>query len=200
LNERESFFTFVNPNAPGSAQQYRVIIRNASGTANAVCTVNTLADSDHDGLPDEWETQYLDPRWRGRRVADGDGDGLNNVQEYNTGTNPTNAASFLKVQIDGLTNPVISFGAETNKTYTIQRAPHRGGPVDAAGQRAGEIHQPVESIVDPIGPARGFYRVVTPGAALKRFRVPPLALLPGTLSGTLSTVPVLKLTSLRQSY
>ncbi|MBW7909284.1 MAG: hypothetical protein H3C50_10290 [Kiritimatiellae bacterium] len=54
------------------------------------------ADSDGDGLPDAWETQYgFDPLDDGTLspangpTGDPDGDGANNLQEYQAGTNPT---------------------------------------------------------------------------------------------------------------
>lgn len=49
-------------------------------------------DRDCDGLPDEWETANgLDPDSAADAMADGDGDGLNNLEEYAHGTNPRNA-------------------------------------------------------------------------------------------------------------
>jgi hypothetical protein len=162
LNERQSIFTFTNTSTAGSAQQYRVVIRNAAGTANALCTVNTLADTDHDGLPDEWETQYFGSTLAGDANADSDGDGLMNLAEYNTGTNPTNAASFLKVQLVAGVNATISFGAEPNKTYTIQYAPLVSGPWSPLANVLAKTTSRVESIVDALGPGSRFYRVVSP--------------------------------------
>ena len=56
------------------------------------------ADSDGDGLPDEWEYLYkyysngLDPL-ASDAMMDNDGDGLTNWQEYESGNNPLNADS-----------------------------------------------------------------------------------------------------------
>ena len=47
------------------------------------------ADSDGDGMPDEWEIKYnLNPKDPKDGVIDSDGDGYTNVEEYLNGTNP----------------------------------------------------------------------------------------------------------------
>ncbi len=61
----------------------------------ATLTMNVLAppDTNGNGLPDAWEAKYgvSDPS------ADNDGDGQSNLQEYLANTNPTNAASVLRI-------------------------------------------------------------------------------------------------------
>ena len=51
-----------------------------------------------DGIPNGWKQQYnfdpFDPTVAG---ADPDGDGMSNLQEYLTGTDPTNSASYFHV-------------------------------------------------------------------------------------------------------
>ena len=51
-------------------------------------------------IPDEWMAMYFGPQssWPST-TADSDGDGMNNYQEFLAGTNPTNAASVLRMQI-----------------------------------------------------------------------------------------------------
>jgi len=51
-------------------------------------------------IPVEWMTMYFGPQssWPST-TADSDGDGMNNYQEFLAGTNPTNSASVLRVQI-----------------------------------------------------------------------------------------------------
>ncbi len=47
------------------------------------------ADTDGDGMPDEWETKNgLDPKNGKDGASDADGDGYTNVEEYLNGTNP----------------------------------------------------------------------------------------------------------------
>ena len=57
----------------------------------AIVTASGL-DSDDDGLPDEWENSYTPPGAAGLGIlpgADYDGDGLTDLQEFQTGTDPT---------------------------------------------------------------------------------------------------------------
>ena len=70
-------------------------------SANAALTV--LADSDGDHVPDLWMMQYFGHTNglvadQSRALDDADGDGFANWQEYRAGTNPTNAASYLRLE------------------------------------------------------------------------------------------------------
>ena len=48
------------------------------------------ADSDHDGMPDEWEGRFgLDPQNARDGTLDRDGDGYTNLEEYLNATDPT---------------------------------------------------------------------------------------------------------------
>ena len=60
--------------------------------AKPVETIN--ADSDGDGMPDEWERKYdLNPQDPADAELDSDEDGFTNAQEYADGTNPLDAKS-----------------------------------------------------------------------------------------------------------
>ena len=53
------------------------------------------ADSDGDGMPDEWEAKYgLDPKNPADGALDTDGDGYTNVEEYLNGTDPTQKIDY----------------------------------------------------------------------------------------------------------
>jgi hypothetical protein len=56
--------------------------------------------------------------------ADPDQDGLNNWQEWLAGTNPTNAASALRLQAQVINPPglLLRWSSDTNHTYFVQRA------------------------------------------------------------------------------
>lgn len=65
----------------------------SSSTASLNLTVIAPPDTNANGLPDAWETQFgiHDPS------ADTDGDGKSNIEEFIANTNPTNAASVIKI-------------------------------------------------------------------------------------------------------
>ncbi len=70
----------------GTSPQWRL---NTTSTFSKT----SIADLDHNGLPDAWENLYgvHNPN------ADDDGDGQSNLAEYLAGTNPTNAASVFHI-------------------------------------------------------------------------------------------------------
>ena len=80
------------------------------------------------------------------------------------GTNPTNAASFLQLDIS-LPNsqPAVVFGAESNKTYTVQ---FNDDLSTSSWLKLADIfartNSRVEMIPDPSATTNRFYRVVTP--------------------------------------
>lgn len=79
-------------------------------------------DSDGDGMPDWWETQYF-----GSTAAnpndDPDGDGFKNWQEYIADTNPTNNDSHLSLSVSLLSGRVkLDWLAGSNSWKYLQRA------------------------------------------------------------------------------
>ncbi len=166
-NSRLDFYAFTAPNVVTS-QQYRVIVRNLaySGNAtNAVVTVNTLADADRDGIPDVYEAAYgmggqLDP------LADDDGDGLGNGAEYMAGTDPTDPASYLRVErlLNAPDATTIEFLAISNRTYAVEFRPAlSGSPWQPLGAVAARGTNRLERMFDgTTAPEARFYRLVTP--------------------------------------
>lgn len=83
------------------------------------------ADADRDGLPDDWELAHLlsaaDPA---DALADADGDGRSNRDEFFAGTDPQNAASSLRVELpaqDGIT-VTLRFTAGDGIAYGVEAA------------------------------------------------------------------------------
>jgi hypothetical protein len=75
------------------------------------------------GIPCEWMIQYFGDnvsQWPSA-TADSDGDGMNNLQEFLAGTNPTNSASALRVQLaktgQGL---FLNWNTQAGSTYQVQ--------------------------------------------------------------------------------
>jgi Divergent InlB B-repeat domain len=72
---------------------YWVSVSNSSGST-ASTLANLYIDSRGCGMPDSWQLQYFGNLTQ-NALGDYDGDGVNNLQEFLDGTNPTNAASTL---------------------------------------------------------------------------------------------------------
>jgi hypothetical protein len=86
-------------------------------------TIAPMADSDGDGLPDDWEQTYFGSTTAGVATADSDGDRMSNWQEYVAGTVPTNSASVLILYVPtsiAQINPfVLTWASEANRFYTV---------------------------------------------------------------------------------
>ncbi|HMO64669.1 MAG TPA: hypothetical protein PKE47_05520, partial [Verrucomicrobiota bacterium] len=75
----------------------------------------TFTDANGNGLPDAWEIQYFGAAPPGRPgTLDSDGDGLNDLAEFLAGTNPTNAASRLALNLPVPTGGGWLFGWEAS--------------------------------------------------------------------------------------
>ena len=94
------------------------------GTTGAIYRI-VWKDSDGDGIPDDWETQYgLNPTNAADATLDPDGDGFTNLQEFLASTDPTNAASALRITSIAPqgTNFVVSFTSAAGKLYRLESA------------------------------------------------------------------------------
>jgi hypothetical protein len=83
-----------------------------------------IVDADGDGMDDGWETTYLGGTNASSGTAgeDYDGDGFCDLHEYIAGTNPTNAASVLKVvQVSpgAALNFVLDWPSVAGKVYSV---------------------------------------------------------------------------------
>ncbi|MBE0544797.1 MAG: right-handed parallel beta-helix repeat-containing protein [Verrucomicrobia bacterium] len=94
-------------------------------TMGAIFPVGSyLVDTDGDTLPDTWEQTYgLDFNNATDAPLDTDQDGLSNLQEFWAGTNPADAASYLRIiaaPLPGQDALLLSFEAISNRSYTVE--------------------------------------------------------------------------------
>jgi hypothetical protein len=84
-----------------------------------------VPDYNFDGLDDDFQRTYF-PRFTAPEAAptnDPDGDGFNNYAEYLSGTNPTNAASFLNIESVKVTaaGSTVVWQGQAGKHYQVYR-------------------------------------------------------------------------------
>jgi hypothetical protein len=166
--------TNIQPAGTNSVFSYTVGVTNAAGSIlSTTAALTVLADTDGDGLPDEWElANNLSPTNAADAALDLDGDGLTNLQEYLSGTDPNDAGSRLRIEaIDWNAGYPVSlrFTAVSNKTYTVQSCPFpTGTPWSRVADVPAASSNRSVTITDLANPPTGglrLYRLVTPRAA-----------------------------------
>lgn len=126
-----------------------------------------LPDSDHDGIPDDWESaQGLNPDDPADAGLDGDGDGHTNLEEYWAGTDPNDPQSVLRISSishdDGTVT--LRFTAQADRGYSVLYTDSAGSGAwtklaDVAAE--GQARLATVSDAAPASTTR-FYQVVTP--------------------------------------
>jgi hypothetical protein len=162
-----STFTITNVQ-PANGGGYNCRVSNAGGSRNSNAALLTvLADTDGDGLPDNWEIDYdLDENDPLDAASDSDHDGLSNLQEFLAGTNPTNALSVLK--LDPFTvlsgDAVMTFFAVSNHTYTAQWSEQvTNAPwLTWSNITSASTNRLLTLTNSPLAPVSRYFRVVTP--------------------------------------
>jgi hypothetical protein len=123
VNSHTDFLTISNIPSAFDNAYFTVTLTNAAYFAinrtytNSILTV--LADTNGNGIPDTWESAYFGSPTGANRDEDADGDSMSNWAEYVAGTNPTNAASYLKVGHPAPGAAEITFEAVSNRTYSV---------------------------------------------------------------------------------
>jgi Tol biopolymer transport system component len=125
-------------------------------------------DSDADGIPDWWMIKYFGHATgsagdHSQLQDDADGDGFSNLQEFLTGSDPLNAASFLQIQIspaDSVSQTAaLTWLAVAGKSYQVQ---YKTNLEDAAWVNFGSpvVATSSISLSVPLTSTSGFYRVI----------------------------------------
>lgn len=87
--------------APSTLYFYRVNCTNANGASSFAVTSLTTPAGIGDGIPGWWRLQYfgdgLTTNDSSCAACDPDGDGQNNLSEYQAGTDPTDSSSTLRI-------------------------------------------------------------------------------------------------------
>lgn len=120
----------------------------------------SLEDADSNGLPDAWEQAFfqhtgVDPN------ADADGDGSPNLDEYLAGTNPTNAASSLRISsVDVTPGGLVSvkWPSVDYKLYSVQMRSGFAGTWQTLAMDV-PATPPSNTFTNGASPAGAFYRV-----------------------------------------
>jgi len=157
----------VLTNLPFSTNILRItaVASNHLAVVSAGAFLTVLKDSDHDGLPDLWETNRIgfninDPADAAR---DDDGDGMSNAAEYIAGTDYLDPASYLKLETVSPGIGRLRFTAVSNRTYTVQYTDSLDPIIwhklaDILARNATRV----ESITDSAAITNRFYRLITP--------------------------------------
>jgi Bacterial TSP3 repeat len=92
---------FSQPNYPDYVTHFNDAVVNPTSMTLDASVVRDL-DTDHDGLPDDWEMFYFGNLDQGAN-DDPDGDGVSNLDEYLAGTDPTQAKSAFHLAMANAT-------------------------------------------------------------------------------------------------
>jgi len=176
-NSKTNFFVYpgyaVSTNVFSGAL-YRLVVTNRANPApgaNVIFYVTTLLDSDHDGIPDSVETSPefgLNPNDPADALLDPDHDGVSNLGEYQSGTLPNVANSYLRIDHQITAGAaMVYFEAVSNRTYTVQYTDVlMSNPLDTIWQRLADVvAKPTnhfETFLDPGWTTNRFYRVAFP--------------------------------------
>jgi hypothetical protein len=175
-NYRSNFVTMntvaagliLTNNILSSNYTMRLVVYNMANNSPGVLATFTntvLADFDRDGIPDVVENNLgLSPNDPADAALDADGDGVSNRAEYLAGTDPTNAASYLKI-VQAITPGVatVQFAAISNRTYTVQFIDNlNSGIWSRLADVVARTSNRVETFTDPAWTTNRFYRVVLP--------------------------------------
>ncbi|MEI6890538.1 MAG: zinc-dependent metalloprotease family protein [Pontiella sp.] len=92
------YYLYVIPTGVGNPMSNTPTGYTSYGSLGQYWLSGTVSsDSDNDLMPDEWEFQYFGNVTSALATADFDQDGVDNLTEYITGYDPTNASSYFSM-------------------------------------------------------------------------------------------------------
>jgi hypothetical protein len=155
-------------NILSSNYSMRLVVYNQANSSPGVLATFTntvVADFDRDGIPDVVENSLgLSPSNPADAALDADGDLMSNRAEYVAGTDPTNAASYLRIQQAITTGAAtVQVAVVSNRTYTVQFTDNLNlGLWQRMADIVARPSNRMESFTDPAWTSNRLYRVVTP--------------------------------------
>jgi len=163
--ETSERYLIVKDLAPGTSHSFCVAYRLKDGRispkSDAASARTWGWDDNFDGLPDDWQARFwgAEPGQWPAATADSDGDGASNRAEFLAGTDPTDAASVLRLTLKPTAQGLrAEWNATPGSVYRLQKSTDLknwrdvGDPQFAAGKTA-------SMIVSNPG-AVGYYRIV----------------------------------------
>jgi hypothetical protein len=170
FNANTAFITYPSANT-NLAGTWSVAMTNeytgATFTSlSNVAVVTILADSDSDGIPDNWEiANGLNHTNSTDATIDSDGDTMINRHEYIAGTDPQDEDSYLRIDALPGSGATLTFQAVSNRTYTIVYSDIVSLPVASWTKLADFVAAAAnrtEIINDPGFTTNRFYKLITP--------------------------------------
>jgi hypothetical protein len=164
-----ALLTLTNVQLSDHGMFFDVIVTNRAtagtpGTLSQRAYLHVFTDGDNDRIGDSWETAYgFNPAASGDAALDADGDGVSNLNEFIAGTNPTNALSYLRVDLSFEPGAHVEFLSISNHSYTVQFRDDLGSGVwSNLAHVYTRVTNNFERISDPAAKPRRYYRLVTP--------------------------------------
>jgi len=137
----------------------------AEPTPGTLASQQIAFDSDGDGLPDLWETDFgFDPFIANADGEDSDHDGSSDFAEWRAGTDPRNAGSVLTLEanLSGSSVVRLQFTAMADRAYRIEFTESLANPLWLTVTEVPSEPTNRTITVDQSAQAARFYRIVIP--------------------------------------